>query len=119
MQYRVKWLYLLVSALISAGVLGLFLRILPTFPKYDAVMHFFSGVAIALAIAAFIPRVDVAIVLIVFIAGFVWEPFEWWYFLDLHNYTLQEWMTREDTLFDITLVVLGGVLLLIPIGRLE
>lgn len=119
MQYRVKWLYVVLSAVISAGVLGLFLRILPTFPKYDAVMHFFSGVAIALAIAAFIPRTDVAALLVVFIMGFVWEPVEWWYFLDQHQYSLRAWMTREDTLFDITLVTLGGVLLLIVVGRFE
>jgi hypothetical protein len=92
-----------------------------SFFKDDILMHLLSGIALALIIAAFMSGLTHSILITVFILGIIWEPIEWFFFIvDVYpRYSFIDWMTREDTLFDISLAYVGAVTALIGINRYQ
>lgn len=119
---RQLWL-LAVAAVCGAIVVAIFpFRLVPPWPHDDAVAHLLSGVALAAIGAAATRRVDDHIALSALGVGIGWELVESvWFACYLDGRpclpALADWFLLEDTLFDVTLVVLGAGLLLVVIGR--
>lgn len=124
-DWRVDRRLLAASAAVLSGlILAVWpVNLIPGFLHDDAVIHFSSGVALTLGLAALIPVRDDLLGLMVAIAGVVWEPFEWWWVRCHLEYgtcvqsSLTEWMSGQDTLADMALVALGALVALRLIGR--
>lgn len=115
-----KPLYIAVSATCIIITLIIFTDTV-TFLKDDIVMHILSGIALTLTVAAFMSCLDHSILIAVFMLGIIWEPIEWFIFIaDVYpRISLIDWMTREDTLLDMSLVYMGAVTALIGINRYQ
>jgi len=114
------------SALLAVAVIAVWpVDVVPGFVHDDALIHFTSGVALTLALAAIVPRADHIIAASVAVIGVLWEPLEWWLFRchqgvgSCTEASFYNWMLGQDTLADMTLVALGALVALIAIGRYE
>jgi len=111
---------LAVAAMVGLGVISIWpLRLVGRHPHDDILLHLGGGLALALALTALCPRATHAIVLLVGAASVVWEPVEWWLGTQILATmpTLTAWLLREDTLFDISLGILGALLAMLLAGR--
>jgi len=118
-----EWSFVFGGVLLGVVVLGIFpFRLWDGFLHDDAVAHLLSGVAITLATAGLWPGRDDALLAATALAGLLWEvPEAIWFRCEAISPAcvgdVLAWMLREDTLFDVSLVALGGVSVLIATRR--
>jgi hypothetical protein len=123
-----RWMLAAGGALGSVVVWSVFpLDIVPDFVQDDALIHFFSGLSVALLLAALVPVRDDVLVLATMAIGFIWEPIEWFWFMcdwgrqigSCSTGGLYDWMAGDDTIKDIALVWVGAFVVMVVVGRYE